>query len=91
MGYTLLVCTRNNYIYYIVLGLVKAKKYDWKDSNMALFGSDLERQVKSKKHRLLSLVGVVIYNYANHMRLSPPPICTKRLTEKAYKVFISER
>ncbi|KAL4226754.1 hypothetical protein ACF0H5_014734 [Mactra antiquata] len=27
-------------------GLVKAKKYNWKDSNMALFGSDLERQVK---------------------------------------------
>lgn len=27
-------------------GLRKAKKYDWKDSNLALFGSDLERQVK---------------------------------------------
>lgn len=27
-------------------GLVKMKKYNWKDSNMALFGSDLERQVK---------------------------------------------
>ncbi|GFS26214.1 gelsolin [Elysia marginata] len=27
-------------------GLVKAKKYDWKDSNMALFGSDTERAVK---------------------------------------------
>lgn len=27
---------------------MKAKKYDWKDSNMALFGSDTERQVKSK-------------------------------------------
>eukprot|EP00731_Ephydatia_muelleri_P023680 Em0015g1263a len=27
-------------------GLVKAKKYDWKDSNLALFGSDTERQVK---------------------------------------------
>jgi gelsolin len=27
-------------------GLVKAKDYDWKDSNMALFGSDLEREVK---------------------------------------------
>ncbi|XP_045166542.2 gelsolin-like protein 1 [Mercenaria mercenaria] len=27
-------------------GLRKAKKYNWKDSNMALFGSDLERQVK---------------------------------------------
>ncbi|BFZ10766.1 hypothetical protein BsWGS_13805 [Bradybaena similaris] len=27
-------------------GLVKAKKYDWKDSNMALFGSKTEREVK---------------------------------------------
>lgn len=29
-------------------GLVKMKKYNWKDSNMALFGSDLERQVKKE-------------------------------------------
>ncbi|XP_013406840.1 gelsolin-like protein 2 [Lingula anatina] len=27
-------------------GLVKAKKYNWKDSNLALFGSKLERDVK---------------------------------------------
>lgn len=27
-------------------GLVKPKKYDWKDSNLALFGSDTEKQVK---------------------------------------------
>lgn len=27
-------------------GLRKAKQYDWKDSNLALFGSDTERQVK---------------------------------------------
>ena len=26
-------------------GLKKAKKYDWKDSNLALFGSDTERKV----------------------------------------------
>lgn len=26
-------------------GLVKAKKYEWQDSNLALFGSDLERNV----------------------------------------------
>ena len=31
-----------------VAGLRKAKQYDWKDSNLALFGSDTERQVKSK-------------------------------------------
>lgn len=30
-------------------GLVKPKKYDWKDSNLALFGSDTEKQVKSKQ------------------------------------------
>lgn len=29
-------------------GLVKAKKYDWKDSNMALVGSDTDRQVKKE-------------------------------------------
>ncbi|XP_065177759.1 gelsolin-like protein 1 [Sycon ciliatum] len=27
-------------------GLVKGKDYDWKDSNMSLFGSDLEKNVK---------------------------------------------
>ena len=26
-------------------GLQKAKKYDWKDSNLALFGSDTEKKV----------------------------------------------
>ena len=29
-------------------GLRKAKDYDWKDSNLALFGSDTEKQVKSE-------------------------------------------
>uniref|UniRef100_A0A2C9JIA9 Actin-modulator n=1 Tax=Biomphalaria glabrata TaxID=6526 RepID=A0A2C9JIA9_BIOGL len=29
-------------------GLLKAKKYDWTDSNMALFGSDTEKQVKKE-------------------------------------------
>eukprot|EP01004_Peranema_trichophorum_P005088 NODE_3965_length_1252_cov_80.061116_g3478_i0.p1 GENE.NODE_3965_length_1252_cov_80.061116_g3478_i0~~NODE_3965_length_1252_cov_80.061116_g3478_i0.p1 ORF type:complete len:382 (-),score=87.11 NODE_3965_length_1252_cov_80.061116_g3478_i0:107-1192(-) len=28
------------------IGLRKAKKYDWKDSNLALFGSELEHKVK---------------------------------------------
>ena len=27
---------------------MKPKKYNWKDSNLALFGSKLEREVKSK-------------------------------------------
>lgn len=30
---------------FAMAGLVKAKKYDWKDSNLSLFGSDLERNV----------------------------------------------
>jgi gelsolin len=29
-------------------GLVKPKKYDWKDSNLAMFGSDTEKQVKKE-------------------------------------------
>lgn len=29
-------------------GLVKAKKFEWKDSNIALFGSDVDRQVKKE-------------------------------------------
>jgi len=29
-------------------GLVKPKKYDWKDSNLALFGSDTEKSVKKE-------------------------------------------
>ncbi|PIK49805.1 putative gelsolin-like protein 2 [Apostichopus japonicus] len=35
-------------------GMVKAKKYDWKDSNLALFGSDTEKSVKkeSAQHEL---------------------------------------
>ena len=28
-------------------GLVKAKKYDWNDSNLALFGSDTEKKVRA--------------------------------------------
>jgi gelsolin len=29
-------------------GLIPAKKYDWKDSNLALFGSDVERNIKKE-------------------------------------------
>ena len=36
-------------------GLVKAKKYDWKDSNLALFGSDTERKVKRMRDRYPSI------------------------------------
>lgn len=33
---------------FTMAGLRKAKKYDWKDSNLALFGSDTEKSVKSE-------------------------------------------
>ncbi|KAJ8023049.1 Gelsolin-like protein 2 [Holothuria leucospilota] len=49
-------------------GFVKAKKYDWKDSNLALFGSDTEKSVKkeSAQHELAwknagSKVGVQVW------------------------------
>ncbi|XP_041379831.1 gelsolin-like protein 2, partial [Gigantopelta aegis] len=29
-------------------GLIKAKKYNWKDTNLALFGSDTEKSVKKE-------------------------------------------
>ncbi|VEL06794.1 unnamed protein product [Protopolystoma xenopodis] len=29
-------------------GLIEHKEYDWKDSNLALFGSDEDKKVKSK-------------------------------------------
>lgn len=31
-----------------IMALIKAKQYDWKDSNLALFGSDTERNVKKE-------------------------------------------
>lgn len=31
----------------IMFGLVKVKKYDWKDSNLVLFGFDIEKNVRS--------------------------------------------
>lgn len=37
------------FVYIVFEGLLKPKNYDWKDSNLALFGSDLEKQVKSKQ------------------------------------------
>ena len=43
---------------FFVLGLIKAKKYDWKDSNMELVGSEEDRAVKSKD--VLNLINYVI-------------------------------
>ena len=33
-------------------GMVKPTEYDWKDSNMALFGSDTDRAVKKDSAKL---------------------------------------
>ncbi|KAH9500586.1 hypothetical protein Btru_076981, partial [Bulinus truncatus] len=32
----------------IMSGLIKPKEYDWKDSNLALFGSETEKNVKKE-------------------------------------------
>ena len=38
----------DKFIFLVVMsGLRKAKKYDWKDSNLALFGSDVEKNVRA--------------------------------------------
>ena len=44
-----LSCTSANEFIFLedMSGLRKAKKYDWKDSNLALFGSDIEKNVRS--------------------------------------------
>lgn len=34
--------------YTVVRGLTRSKTYDWKDSNVALIGSDLDKRVKSR-------------------------------------------
>ena len=47
-------------------GLVKAKKYDWKDSNLALFGSDLEKNVRPSlrsTNHINAQLGRVSLNY----------------------------
>lgn len=53
-------------------GLVKPKKYDWKDSNLALFGSDTEKQVKKSSaqaepawHGAGQKVGLQIWRIVN--------------------------
>ena len=38
-------------------GLRKAKKYDWKDSNLALFGSDLEKNVRNREPEVVEIPG----------------------------------
>lgn len=40
-------------------GLRKAKKYDWKDSNLALFGSDIEKNVRGSNEFSWKLAVVV--------------------------------
>jgi len=41
-------------------GLVKAKKYEWKDSNLALFGSDEEKKV-SFRYKMAAVFRWYVY------------------------------
>ena len=36
-------------------GLVKPKQYDWKDSNLAMFGSEDEKQVSYRSNKVLNV------------------------------------
>ena len=36
-------------------GLVKPKQYDWKDSNLAMFGSEDEKQVSYQSNKVLNV------------------------------------
>lgn len=47
-------------------GLVKAKKYDWKDSNLALFGTDTERKVRRACNARYGRLRAAHYNAALH-------------------------
>lgn len=47
-------------------GLVKAKKYDWKDSNLALFGSDTERQVVYIYYDMAATILSIDQLYSNY-------------------------
>ena len=51
------------FFFIIDSGRQKQKQYDWKDTNLSLFGSDTERNVKSKLYHL-SLLKIT----ANHNR-----------------------
>lgn len=54
-------------------GLTKPKKFDWKDSNLELFGSDVERKIKSRNYRKTMKLGFwafdcrLIYNSYSHI------------------------
>lgn len=48
------------YLYLFFSGLTKPKQYDWKDSNLAMFGSDTEKDVKSK---FLCYAQIIAFSY----------------------------
>jgi len=52
-------------------GLVKPKKYDWKDSNLALFGSDTEKQVKSQKYLVFFIMLLTLFVKLHRQKLIP--------------------
>lgn len=40
-----------------MFGLRKVKKYDWKDSNLVLFGFDLEKNVRNRELEVVEIFG----------------------------------
>ena len=41
------------------MALTKPKKYDWKDSNLSLFGSDLDKKVSLRGSCVSSMVAIL--------------------------------
>ena len=62
-------------------GLRKAKKYDWKDSNLALFGSDTEKNVGLQNCFLCRFSKIVIVLFF-------PVIYTYRLRKHQLKLSL---
>jgi gelsolin len=41
--------------------MLKQKKYDWKDTNMALFGSDLEKKIKKAAAQGVRVIVIIVH------------------------------
>ena len=51
--------------------LKKQKKYNWKETNLAQFGSELEKQVRHVHPKLLKLIFVYLYLSLRRLLLLP--------------------
>ena len=67
-------------------GLVKAKKYDWKDSNLALFGSDLEKNVR--RYIMHSRTAAVLHK---HFKIDSGNLKTTKLLSIGQESFGGDR